>query len=58
MNTFKLTMKLTNAAFAGMNQPYEIARILREVAQKVENEEEISTILDINGNCVGKVEIK
>ena len=55
MKTFKLTIDLSNAAFEGRIWMEELPRLLRAVAQKIENEEEIGTILDINGNTVGNV---
>jgi hypothetical protein len=58
MKTFKLTIDLSNAAFEGQIWMQELPRLLRAVAQKIENEEEISTIVDINGNSVGKVRIE
>lgn len=60
---FKLTIKTHNAAFHDENESdsttardTEIARILREVADRIERsggEISLSTILDINGRTVG-----
>lgn len=65
---FKLTIKTGNAAFAnddGEKDDYardrEIARILRKLAKRLEDgsgDVEIETVSDINGNNVGKWEVK
>ena len=54
--TFKLNIKTGNAAFAEEEGgPYlELARLLREVADRVENNEDYGSIMDINGNSVGR----
>ena len=53
---FKLSITTDNAAFSeeegGPNA--EVARLLREVADDIENGRECGTIMDINGNNVGK----
>jgi hypothetical protein len=54
----KLTIKLTklgNAAFDDGNKEAEIARILRELADKIEAGREPESLMDINGNLVGRV---
>ena len=53
---FVLKINLENDAFFCDHTP-ELARLLRVVADKVERDEEVSTILDINGNTVGKAEL-
>jgi hypothetical protein len=59
----KITIKMNNAAFSDELFHYELARILRKLADKVESEGDyqvsIDTIpaLDINGNRVGELEI-
>ena len=48
---FQLTFKTQNEAFdAG---PPEIARILREVAERIERDDSEGTVRDYNGNTVG-----
>jgi hypothetical protein len=56
---FVLKINLENDAFfyAPWGRSQELARLLRAVADKVERDEDVSTILDINGNTVGKVEM-
>lgn len=43
-----------NAAFED-NTAEETARILRKLADKIENDEPVRTLWDINGNIVGRV---
>jgi glutamate synthase domain-containing protein 1 len=51
---FKLEIDTTSDAFAGQDYPYEIARILRAVADAVfQSSQANGTIRDINGNRVG-----
>ncbi len=52
-----ITIKTGNAAFEGDNMNYEIARILRNLAEKIENDNMPSKLMDINGNKVGTIEI-
>ena len=48
-----ITIQMDNAAFA--DEPAtELARILRELADAVENGSEGKRLLDINGNGVGQ----
>ncbi len=57
---FKLNIGTDNAAFTN-NAATEIARILREVAERVENGENFDkcrNILDINGDVVGVASLK
>ena len=42
-----------NAAFDGGNKGVELARILREIAEKIENGVTSGACWDINGNKVG-----
>ena len=59
---FKLTIKTGNAAFcdpytgeeSGWDENYEVARILREVADKIENGKREGKTIDYNGNSVGE----
>jgi hypothetical protein len=50
-----ITIKTDNAAFEGENKSYEIARILQELATKIENGNMSPPVMDINGNKVGTV---
>jgi hypothetical protein len=54
--TFKLNIKTGNAAFSEEEGgPHlELARLLREVADRVENGEDHGSVMDINGNSVGR----
>ena len=50
-----ITIATDNAAFDDGNRPYEIASILRDLADKVEaNQHCIITLRDINGNSIGQ----
>lgn len=60
MSAFHLTVNVDNAAFDPDPRP-ELARILRAVAQLVEDGEHIGhylTVFDVNGNDVGRFAIK
>ena len=52
---FKLEIKTGNEAFSD-HQHWEIARILKKLAEKLENEvfDDSCVLVDINGNSVGK----
>ena len=50
---FSLKFKTDNAAFQDGNKPYEIAKILRELADKIEDGQTEGNIRDINGNSIG-----
>ena len=52
--TYKITIRCNNAAFDG-NAGGEVARILREVAQRCEYQDEPANAVlrDDNGNTVG-----
>lgn len=57
MVQFKLTVDLDNAAFSDQYDGQELARILRMVAQRIEDGGipwMYQNIKDINGNIVGK----
>ena len=51
-----LTVKMDNAAFADFDD--ETPRILRDVADKIQNGHTTGPILDANGNRVGSFLIK
>lgn len=61
MKQFVLTIEVDNAAFDGENKTLELARILREQADRIEDSgfgrERWANIRDTNGNIVGKAEI-
>lgn len=55
---FKLTIETDNAAFADADGPQELARILRELADKIDETNwltipDAGRVHDINGNTVG-----
>lgn len=52
---FYVEINTSNAAFSGMDCPVEVARIVRELADKVDNstEKKLYILHDINGNKVG-----
>lgn len=57
MAQFKLTVDLDNAAFSDQYDWQELSRILRVVAQKIEDNGipwHYQNIKDLNGNIVGK----
>ena len=54
---FKIEIETGNAAFDYGDKGHEIARILRDIADKVENGAESGVARDINGNKVGTFEV-
>ena len=54
--TLNLQMSTGNASFEEWRKPYEIARILRTVAQKIEGSDRATEgiLQDTNGNTVGR----
>lgn len=59
-DTFRLYIRTDNDAFADDPRP-EIARILRDIANRVESGDDYHhyrTIFDINGNDVGRFALK
>jgi hypothetical protein len=56
MEKIFIMIKTGNAAFDEDYPGREVARILRKLADRVENEEYPSKLMDSNGNAVGKVE--
>lgn len=56
---FELTFHMENAVFEYGNATREVARILRSVANRIENENIlIGKIMDINGNSIGSFKKK
>ena len=53
----RLTIKTGNAAFADHTH-CEVARILRELADKIDDGDCAPPVKDINGNTVGKCDLK
>ena len=53
MERITITIDTSNDAFRGMAQ-YEVARVLYELANNIMDGKEPETLLDINGNKVGK----
>jgi len=52
---FKLEIKMDNAAFEdGADGMFEIARILADLAADLRNGSAASTVMDANGNSVGR----
>ncbi len=60
MTTFKLTLEMNNAAFVDAGEAIELARILRELADRIEQDGldsgEPIRLRDVNGNTVGSAE--
>ena len=57
MAQFKLTVDMDNAAFSDQYDGQELSRILRMVADKIDDNGipwQYQNIKDINGNIVGK----
>jgi hypothetical protein len=52
MDRFILTVKTTNAAFED-DAPTEVARLLRDVAERLEDGSVSGKMRDVNGNTVG-----
>lgn len=53
---FKLEIETGNAAFDDEGAAYEIARILRALADRIENGDSAGSVRDVNGNKVGHFE--
>ena len=53
----KILIETDNAAFAD-GPEYEIARILRRLAEDIEAGREPGVLMDVNGNLVGTVTYK
>jgi hypothetical protein len=58
--TFKLNIKCENDAFYGEQKHAELARILREIADRLEESGGLTgtVVRDINGNTVGTAVFK
>lgn len=54
---FKVEIETGNAAFED-DRNMELARILRQIAERLENGEDAGRVLDINGNKVGSFEME
>lgn len=57
MEQIIITINTENSAFEG-NEEHEVARILRNIADKIENGQQPRKPMDINGNSVGSIEYK
>lgn len=55
---FTVVLATENAAFETPDAPGEIARILREVADRVESGSAHGKVADINGNSVGRYDVQ
>lgn len=55
MNRITITINTKNAAF-DENENLELARILKELSERIENNDIPRSLLDINGNKVGTIE--
>ncbi len=51
---FKLEIECENDVFAGDDLFYEVSRILKEVADRVQRGYNNFSLMDVNGNSVGK----
>lgn len=57
MTNLTIKINIENSAFQESNGNYEVARILRRLADNIEGFTIPSTLRDINGNKVGTVEV-
>jgi hypothetical protein len=51
---FRVKIETGNAAFEGDSKGYEIARILRDAADRIEDGQKTGYLYDVNGNRVGE----
>ncbi len=51
----KIEIKMDNAAFCDDQAAHEAARMLRELAQKLENQDQPEKLMGYNGNGCGTV---
>lgn len=54
----KIEIRTGGAAFDDGNLEYEVARILRKIANQIENGSTSGAAMDINGNKVGTYEVE
>jgi len=59
MNTYQVRIKMDNAAFDGAEGPHEVARILRNLADRIVRHSDLENVglTDINGHTVGRAYI-
>jgi len=57
MKSITIKIKMTNAAFEGVNYQHEAARILKELANKIDDGRIPLVLFDVNGNSVGTVKL-
>lgn len=55
---FTVTMSTDNAAFTEGDAPGEVARILRRIANRLENGDTEGKCVDVNGNAVGDFSLR
>jgi hypothetical protein len=55
--TATIKINMDNAAFDGENRIPETCRILRDIADRLEQGKNVSPIRDINGNSVGTISV-
>lgn len=53
MATFKIKFKTDNDAFKDGGAEFEVARILRTIAEHVLAGEDAGKVFDVNGNSIG-----
>ena len=58
MEKLTISIRTGNAASEGENLNYELARILKELAERIENGRIPDSLLDINGNIVGNITVE
>lgn len=58
MNKIIITIETVNAAFEDAGINFELARILKELANNPEKLFDGKKIFDLNGNAVGKITIE
>jgi len=56
--TFTITIETGNAAFDDGNEGNEVARILREAADRAEMGSTATPLRDYNGNVVGRMTVQ
>jgi hypothetical protein len=57
MHNLIVLINLDNDAFSGAAGEREVARLLREAADKFEKGKHSGNIMDVNGNTVGSFEL-